>query len=488
MRVIIVAAALSACSAPSENGPDETPGTTDPPSSPAALQSPTCAVHTVVPAIFDCTWTTVSPATGFVEYWLEDEPEVVRSTPRGLDGTSHDVAVLGLKAGRTYQYRAVVEGAGGRSESTTATHVVPDVPAGFADLTLTEYDPERSLIASGYLLLAVVHIQGARRFTEVLILDGEADPVWWVESVDNGLSATPTLSRDGRSVRFLTTDQTWDTDLGTITRISLDGDEVEETRAMLGHHAMIENSDGTLTWISFDYATIDGVDWAADALRTAPEGIGDEHVPIVEFAWFDAYPEDPWEDVPGQDDEVRYGTGIEWTHTNSLMAIDDEFFYLNAKNVDAILKVDRSDGSIVWQLNGPYGDFTHPNGSAVWRAYGDLDLFSHAHMSHLWDGGMVVFDNGDLSHDPPVSRAVEYVFDEDAFTVEQVWEYVEPDLKFTGAMGDVRKLDNGNYIIAWSSLEYIHEVTPDGDTVWQIEMSGVGTFARVVHLTDIYPP
>jgi len=480
----MILALLAACRGP-EGGVDDSSPTTP---VTGTLLDPVCSGNPVVPAVLDCTWTTAVSGAGFVESWLEDDPGVVRSTPRGPEGTTHDVAVMGLKAGRTYAYRAVVEGADGRREGLVSTHLVPEVPPDFAELTLTAHDPAKSQIANGYVLLSVVHMKSSPRFTEVLILDGDADPVWWVRSVDNGLVGTPQLTRDGRSVVFLTTDQLWATDLGTITRVSLDGDEVVDTRAMLGHHAMIENSDGTFTWISFDYANIDGVDWASDALRTAPEGIGTDYVPTIEFAWFDAYPEDPWEDVPGQTDQVRWGTGIEWTHTNSLMAIDDDDFYVSAKNIDAILKVDRSDGSIVWQLNGRNGDFTHPDGSAVWRAVNDLDLFSHSHMSHLWDGGMVVFDNGDLSHNPPFSRAVEYEFDEDARTVEQVWQYVDPQHRWTGAMGDVRKLDNGNYLIAWSSLEYVNEVTPEGETVWQIEMSDVGTFARVVPMADIYPP
>jgi hypothetical protein len=482
MRFWVATCIVNGCTS-GRDGDPTVPGT---PTGSEVLD-PVCVSNAVIPAVLDCTWTSPTSGVGYVEYWLADAPDAVWSTPSGAEGTEHQLAVLGLKASRIYEFRAVVESGPTRLVSPIRTHTVPDVPADFAALSLTVHDPETSEIAHGYVLMSVVHIQGPSRFTEVVILDGDGDRVWWTRSVDKGLVGTPLLSHDGRSIRYLTTDQTWTTELGAITRVALDGSELQETRTLLGHHASIENSDGTLTWISFDYANVGGRDWAADALRTAPEGVGDEHVPDVEFAWFDDYPEDPWEDVPGLNDEVRWGTGIEWTHTNSLMAIDDQSFYISAKNVDAILKIDRNDGSIVWQLNGMYGDFTHPDGTAVWRSVQDLDLFSHSHMSHLWDGGMVVFDNGDLSHDPPFSRAVEYTFDEDELTVEQTWEYVEPDHQWTGAMGDVRKLDGGNYLIAWSSLEYVNEVTPDGETVWQVEMSDVGTFARVVPMASLYP-
>jgi arylsulfate sulfotransferase len=486
-RVLAALLCLAGC------GPERTPnGTLADPI--LGSLAPVCTTDSEIPAVLDCAFTSETAGHGTVEYWLVEEPSVVKSTPSGPTGTEHDLSVLGLKAGRTYEYRAVLTTeTGTRTASPVAAHQVPEVPSDFADLNLSVRDPERSQLAGGFLIVAIAHITDGR-FSEVIIVDGDGDVVWWVRSIPDGLSISPTLSADGQYIRFLTSDQLWEDDLATVTRYRLDGREASlQTRALLGHHAMIDNSDDTLSWLSFTYATVDARDWAGDAIRTVAEGSGDETEPVLEFNWFDAYGAPPWEDVPGQSDPVRYGEGIEWTHSNSLMAVDDDYFYVSAKNLDKLIKVDRSDGSIEWQMNGLVADpaiphFTHPDGGEVWRSVSDLDLWSHSHMSHLWDGGMVVFDNGDLSNDPNFSRAVEYSFDEQALTVEQVWEYVEPARGHTGAMGDVRKLESGNYVIAWSSLEYVNEVTPEGDTVWQLEMSGVGTFGRVIPLEGIYPP
>ncbi len=202
--------------------------------------------------------------------------------------------------------------------------------------------------------------------------------------------------------------------------------------------------------------------------------------PTEEFNWFDAYAVDPWDPEPGEV-LVSLGDGIEWTHSNSLMAPDDTSFLVMSKRLDCLLKIDRATGTITWQLGGRYSDFIHPGGGSVWRSLVDNDLFSHAHLSHAWDGGMVVFDNGDWS-DPEVSRAVEYAFDEDLRTVEEVWSYVEPAGGHTASMGDVKRLPGGNTVIAWSGLGYVSEVTPDGTVVWELRTTDRGSFGRIAFL------
>lgn len=71
---------------------------------------------------------------------------------------------------------------------------------------------------------------------------------------------------------------------------------------------------------------------------------------------------------------------------------------------------------------------------------------------------------------PQISRAGEYAWDEDLLTVEEVWPYVEPDAGFTFSMGEGCSLESGNTLVAWSSLDYLSDVTPDGEVVWLLRM------------------
>ncbi|MEQ1571679.1 MAG: aryl-sulfate sulfotransferase [Myxococcota bacterium] len=394
--------------------------------------------------------------------------------------------MLGLKAGATYQVRVVVEAGGERLEGPVTPHVVPEPPDTFPVMTPESVDPARSEIVGGYVLTSLV-LRADPPYSAVVIVDSDGDYVWWTRTEDNRLSIAPKLSRDGRSVWFLATDIEWKEDVGQIHRVSLDGDTASTTRALLGHHAMWENTDGALTWLGFEYRTIDGTEWAADVLRTTPEGSDEAVAPTQEFSWLDAYGADPWVPDP-TGGQVSLGDATEWTHSNSLMALDDSSFFVMSRLLDCLVRVDRATGAITWQLGGQYGDFTHPDGSSVWRTLRDNDLFSHAHMSHLWDGGMVVFDNGTYHADPPRSRAVEYRFDEVAHTVEEVWSFDEPDGGYTGSMGDARRLSGGNTLIAWSSLAAMTEVTPDGDAVWALRMpTDAAIVGRVTPLDSLYP-
>jgi hypothetical protein len=90
----------------------------------------------------------------------------------------------------------------------------------------------------------------------------------------------------------------------------------------------------------------------------------------------------------------------------------------------------------------------------------------------------LVFDNGD-HRSPPVSRVAEYSYDEQAMTVELVWEMEEPTGSFIAVLGDARRLSNGNTLIDWSSKGRIQEVTPDKEVVWEAEATIGGLVSRV---------
>lgn len=472
-----VLGALLACVASTE-----TPGG-QPPTGTSGAVAGSCAPSAVIPAVLVCSFTSTRPGAGSVETWLADDPERISATPDGPTGTAHERSVLGLKAGRTYEYRLVVDDGSTRWVGPGGSHTVADVPAEFPRLTL-EVEDARSETAGGYVLFAAA-ILTADRFTALAIVDGEGDYVWWYATPMNVLAISPAFTFDQRAIRVLQTDMEWEADIGTVRRIPLDGSDAVETRALLGHHTVVENIDGTWSWLGFDYQTFDGMEWASDAIRTAPEGTVEGEEPTQEFSWFDAYPVPPFSN-PGTIDLVSIGDAPEFTHSNSLMAIDDGHFYVMSKLLDTLIKVDRQTGAIVWELGGRYSDFTHPGGGDPWRSAADNDWFSGSHMSDVWEGGMLVFDNADYTDHP--TRAVEYAIDEERLEAEEVWEFVEPDGLKTGSMGDVRRLDGGNVLIEWSSLGYISEVTPTGEVVWRVRMDLPGHFGRITPLSDLYNP
>jgi hypothetical protein len=82
----------------------------------------------------------------------------------------------------------------------------------------------------------------------------------------------------------------------------------------------------------------------------------------------------------------------------------------------------------------------------------------------------LLFDNGN-EHTPPTSRALEIVVNPEAGTVEQAWSWTEADFHmydFWG--GDANRLPNGNTLVTNVTKGRLVEVTPSGETVWEMIM------------------
>src|SRR5262249_30739764 len=109
---------------------------------------------------------------------------------------------------------------------------------------------------------------------------------------------------------------------------------------------------------------------------------------------------------------------------------------------------------------------------------GDTLMFSHQHaIRHLGGDHFILFDNGNF-HNPPYSRAVEYVLNQQSLTARKVWEYRNTPDTFGGAMGYVQRLDNGNTLITWGTGKpNVIEVAPNGQKVMELSLpAGVFTY------------
>ena len=176
-----------------------------------------------------------------------------------------------------------------------------------------------------------------------------------------------------------------------------------------------------------------------------------------------------------------FADSFDYSHCNSLMYDEsDDTWLMMCKNLDALFKIDRATGQIIWRA-GEGGDFAITGDS-------EYNAWSHGHMSHFWGDGMVVFDNG--YHHDTKSRVVEYAVDQDARTLELVWSYDDPEGRFVPLLGDGRKLPSGNVLPSWTSLGILKEITRDGDVVWEAEADLGEGLGRVRWIEDLYelPP
>jgi hypothetical protein len=403
-----------------------------------------------------------------VEYGVDDFSLV---TPASAAALHHEIAVIGLKPARTYQWRAVVvDPEGDRHESAVQTFDVPALPTLLAPLEVLVDEPEAGVeyFAANLVRTGVTSFIG--------IVDRDGDWVWWVDT-GGWLATTVKLSSDGRSVLYNFYDFAHEEDTGGVVRIALDGRSRTETFLPLSHHDYVDHDDGTFAYLSREYGdfvvgpSLETV--LSDIVAIAPEGMTAPGTFVPIFSMFDDHPLEPVFTCPHMQSEgPEFGyTGVhDWTHGNSLVHVPDAgAYYLLQKFSDWLIKIDDTTGAVAWTMNGRESDFTQPNGDPVWTDPNNTSLWSHAHLSELWDGGALVFDNGD-HHVPPLSSAIEVAWDEQAMTAEVVWSFPHPDGGQTGTMGDVRRLPNGNRLITWSDLGSVTEVTPDGRIVWEADI------------------
>lgn len=423
---------------------------------------------------------------GFVEY---GEGGFDLRTP-GSDGPSHDVAVLGLAARRSYQWRAVLEQDGVRRESAPATFTVPAPPPELLDGALVLDDPEAE---APYVLGSVIRPDIV---SFAAILDREGEWVWWAEAGPDRVIITPELSPDGAAVTWTEYDFAKWEDVGTLVRVALDGSSRTETRLRLGHHDVVQHDDGTVAFLAMEFRelTVEGlgtVTVGTDTIEVGPEGMTDADPTERRFSMLDDFPYGMEVTCSHMTTaEGKYGVPdvYEWTHANSMMYVaEEDAYYLNDKFTDWFKKVDRSTGELLWVMNGLRSDFTTPAGGPVWGSAEETTLWSHSHLSQVWAGGAMVFDNGD-HHDPPRSRAIEVAWDEGARTAEVVWVFDHPDGGHTPALGDVRRLPSGHVLVTWSQLGELQEITADRRVVWEVRMPPDQLIGRIVQIPDLYHP
>lgn len=169
---------------------------------------------------------------------------------------------------------------------------------------------------------------------------------------------------------------------------------------------------------------------------------------------------------------------VDYIHINSVEKDTDGNLLLSCRHLDAVLKIDRQTGKIIWALGGSesvINEFTFIDDSTeTFRG------FSHQHSAFRTSRGtLMLFDNGNLKREPQRTRIVEYELDEQAKTAKRVWEYIPEPAIFTTTMGSVTELPDGHILIGYGSR--ITDETSPGRVLEEIDRQG-NVFARMSFL------
>lgn len=162
-----------------------------------------------------------------------------------------------------------------------------------------------------------------------------------------------------------------------------------------------------------------------------------DHIPIAESYW-------------------PLGSHWDYVHLNSIAVDSDQNLLVSSRNTQAIYKINRETGRIIWRLGGKHSDFT----------MGPDAAFSWQHDArHHPDGTISLFDNSSRA-----SRAVVLAVDESHHRVTLRHAYHHPANLFASSQGNVQILSNGNVLVGWGSQPYISEFTASGELLFDARL------------------
>lgn len=139
-----------------------------------------------------------------------------------------------------------------------------------------------------------------------------------------------------------------------------------------------------------------------------------------------------------------YNTSSFWAdyaHLDSVVMDQDQNFICSFRNLDTILKIDRTTGDIMWKLGGAADDFgLTPD-----------EKFSKQHDVRITpDGEITLFNNGNEgnSDESGQTTIMKFKLDESAKTVLDFQEYA-CEGQFSSSMGSAQKTGDSRFVIGW---------------------------------------
>jgi len=516
--VPLLALALSACFSGGDDGPPPGGGggggNPPPATPPQFVVAPSVAPNPnpAVPLAALVTLETDVPAE--VTLHLDDGQHSLDLTPEPGFQRQHELVVLGLKPGRMYTLTAEAvdqEGDSALAPAALALATEP-LPTIFPPLEVTVSQP--ALMEPGVTLFNARFSHDTIDGSEwgMLVMLDEAGEVVWFYQASHRIGDARRLSngnllylygRQGMAeidVLGNVVGSWWASNQGT------DGAPLDAVFVATDcfHHEAFElppELDGDFLVLSTERRTF--ADYPAlesDPDRTEPsaEVVGDVVLEVrrdgtIARSWSLLDLIDPYRISYGSLGgfwDPLYGLPTrDWSHANAaILDASDDSVIVSVRHQEALLKIARADGHLVWIL-GPPQRWDPPWRDLLLAPLGaePPDGFPWSYHQHApmitVAGDLLLFDNGNgraVAPDPQLpseerySRAVVYHVDPAQRTVAQVWAYGGPeDPWYSSFLGDADELPTtGNVLVADGG-----KTAPDSRA-----------FARLVEVTRSDPP
>lgn len=166
-------------------------------------------------------------------------------------------------------------------------------------------------------------------------------------------------------------------------------------------------------------------------------------------------------------------------HMNAIEPVGEDAVMVSMRHDDAIYKIDKATGAIVWKLGGTEtpqsltveGD---PEGAYPLGGQHDVRLQS--------DGTITIYDNNTLQAAPP--RAVRYEIDEAAGTANFIEQVADPEAPVSECCGSARRSEDGSWLMSWGGRSLVTEFDAEGDRTFRLTFGGTEFSYRAVPVAD----
>ncbi|KAI1073796.1 ASST-domain-containing protein [Whalleya microplaca] len=167
-----------------------------------------------------------------------------------------------------------------------------------------------------------------------------------------------------------------------------------------------------------------------------------------------------------------YNSSDAWDyfHINSVDKDSDGNYLISARDACSIHKINGTDGSIIWKLNGKASSFKVPKNAEFCfqhdarfiSQYDDVEIIS------LYDNSAhgTEHSGGSEVHTAPTSSGKIIQVNTSSWEADLVQAFFPPDDLLSKSQGSTRRLPNGNVIVNWGSSGAVTEYLQNGTAIF----------------------
>jgi hypothetical protein len=166
------------------------------------------------------------------------------------------------------------------------------------------------------------------------------------------------------------------------------------------------------------------------------------------------------------------GEAFDYFHINTVAEARDGNILISGRSTNAMYKINRRTGRVIWTLGGRKSDFKMLKGA----------FFSAQHDTEQISGNrFTLFDNGGSPVAKPIRKQsrgliLQVNFKKKFAKVHR--EFFHPARPLATTQANMERLPNGNFFIGWGSVPLISEHKPGGELLYDAEFQGIKSFYR----------